>query len=283
MTWRHEVLRLSDRAGGTSGDVSKLPLILQTRMESSRFPGKALKPLAGTTVFEVLLERLRRCRRIESVVIATTDRPADDALAALAGEHGIPCFRGSSEDVLSRVLACAERFGFESFVKLWGDSPLIDPALIDSVVFQTLFRHPDFDYASNNHPSTFPEGQQLELIRTSKLAELAAHHSITTHDREHVTLPFLRANDVVLVNYALSISQHDLGRLVVDFPEDLTFLQDLCVALGADYLDAGYPAMAELLLQRPELSDVNRHHYVAPEEYFRRIELARMADAGGAA
>ena len=107
---------------------------VEARMSSSRLPGKVLLPLYGKPALERLVERARRSKKIEDVVLATTVSPKDDALADWAKKAGVSVFRGSEEDVLLRVLEAAKAFGGEVIVELTGDCPLLDPAHIDELV-----------------------------------------------------------------------------------------------------------------------------------------------------
>ena len=100
--------------------------IVSARMASARFPGKAVVPLAGRPLLEVLLERIASCPLLDSVALATSTNPENDALQALADRLGLPVFRGDEDDVLGRHLQCARRFRAEHVVRVTGDNPLTD-------------------------------------------------------------------------------------------------------------------------------------------------------------
>src|SRR6185503_402596 len=104
---------------------------IEARMRSSRLPGKVLLPIMGRPMLELMVERLRRARLVDDVVIATTDDPSCDPIAEMADRIGISYFRGSEDDVLARVLGAARAYEADVIVETTGDCPLHDARLID--------------------------------------------------------------------------------------------------------------------------------------------------------
>src|SRR5262249_14790677 len=145
-------------------DLTRIIGILQARLASTRLAKKMLLPLGSATVIEYVLERLKRSRAVPMWVLATSTAPEDDVLAALAEARSIPVFRGSASDVLDRLYQCAQRFDASVVVRAGGDNPLLDPAIVDMTV-DAFFESPDrWDYFSNHHPPTFPDGQEIEIV-----------------------------------------------------------------------------------------------------------------------
>src|SRR5258706_2989594 len=105
--------------------------ILQARASSSCLPGKVLKPILGRPMLLHQIDRLRRARALDDIMVATSDEPADDAIEALCASAGVRCFRGSLNDVLDRFYQAALPLKPELVVRLLGDCPLADPELID--------------------------------------------------------------------------------------------------------------------------------------------------------
>lgn len=159
--------------------------IIQARMTSTRLPGKVLMPAAGRPMLAHQVDRVRRASSIDTVCIATTLNADDDPVATLAEEIGVTVFRGSEHDVLDRFVRAAESVGAEIAVRLTGDCPLTDPALVDA------FREsdPPADYATNSFPRTWPIGLDVEVASMAAL-RMANDEATDTYDREHV-MPFL--------------------------------------------------------------------------------------------
>lgn len=171
---------------------------IQCRMRSSRLPGKALLPLAGVPALQRLIERVRRSRRIERVIVATSDHPADDQIAELAERLGAPCYRGSEEDVLGRVVGALRSFDVEVHVELQGDNLVPDPSIIDEVVDYFLAHESECDYVTNGLVTTYPPGSEVAVYTARTLYD-AERLDDGTVPREHVGPHIYRRPDVFRV------------------------------------------------------------------------------------
>lgn len=158
-------------------------LIVFARMGSARLPGKMLADIGGRTLLGRVLDRARRVAGFTLVVATTTDA-ADDPLAAAAAADDVPVFRGDTDDVAGRALACARVHGFTRFGRITGDSPFLDPALYDALFAR--HRAAALDLATNAHPRSFPVGVTAEVIATGALARICAATTEPRH-REHMT------------------------------------------------------------------------------------------------
>lgn len=193
-------------------------------MSSKRFPGKVLKPLLGVPMLLRQVERLRPATTIDRLVVATSSDPSDDVVAALCAQNGIVCYRGSLEDVLDRFYQAARSHHAEYVVRLTGDCPLIDVALLDEVVRFCLAG--GYDYASNAVEPTFPDGLDVEVFRFSCL-ESAWKEARAPSEREHVTLfIYSRPQRFRIGHYK---SSRDLSHLrwTVDEPNDFEFVRQV--------------------------------------------------------
>ena len=199
-----------------------LTVIVQARMGSSRLPGKVLRPLAGRPMLALMLERLAGVQS-GPVVVATSDLDLDTPIATLARELGIPCVRGSETDVLARMTLAARTHRADHIVRLTADCPLTDPHLVDEVVATHLAAQAD--YTSNTLLRTFPDGLDVEVMRTSALED-AAEYARDTAEREHVT-PFIY-RDPDRFRLAAHLGPQDLEdeRWTVDTADDFAFIQD---------------------------------------------------------
>lgn len=223
-----------DRFGVTSGSSQRgAPLnlaILQARMTSSRLPGKVMSPVLGEPMIGRQVERLRRAKRIDRLVVATSTDTSDDPLAAYCESLELTVFRGSLNDVLERYRAAlAQHPQARAVVRLTADCPLTDPSLIDRVIEHHY--EADADYTSNTLGArTYPHGLDTEVIRPGALVEAAAQAS-DAYEREHVT-PYIyrRPETYRLAGVERADSLANL-RWTVDFPEDLIFVRDVYARL----------------------------------------------------
>jgi spore coat polysaccharide biosynthesis protein SpsF len=146
--------------------------ILQARMTSPRLPGKAMSPLRGEPMVWRQVERVRQSRSVTKLVVATSSDPADDPLASFLVARGQTVFRGAAENLTERFMRCVEAAGpVTHVVRIKGDSPFVDPAIIDEVVRLALGAR--VDYASNRVQQTFPKGLEVEAATVQALAHAA--------------------------------------------------------------------------------------------------------------
>ena len=230
--------------------------ILQARASSSRLPGKVLKPILGQPMLARQIERVRRAKSLDALVLATSTGAEDDAVAAVGEAHGNACFRGSLDDVLDRFVGAARAHGARHVVRLTGDCPLADPAVIDAVV--ATYRAAGVDYASNTNPPTFPDGLDVEVVGIGAL-ERAWREARRAAEREHVTL-YIHQNPALfrLANHA---SARDLSamRWTVDTAEDFAFVTAVFEALYPTNPAFSMADVLALLAQRPDLAAGNAH------------------------
>lgn len=234
----------------------KTGVTIEARMTSSRLPGKVLLPLVGRPALERMVERVRRARGIDQIIVATTVNRTDDPIAELAQSLGIGCHRGSEEDVLQRVLDAANAYRIDVIVELTGDCPLIDPEVISAVV--ATYREAGVDYVSNCLSSrTFPLGMETQVFATRVLADVARRTS-SAEDHEHVSLYIYRHPELYsLLNHpAPAHFQSDL-RLTLDTPADYELIRRVYETLYPANPEFGLADILALMKRQPELRSLN--------------------------
>lgn len=241
--------------------------ILQARLSSTRLPGKVLKPILGVPMLLRQIERVRRARGIERLVLATSDDPSDDAIEKLCHENDIECFRGSLNDVLDRFYQAAKDRNPDYVVRLTGDCPLTDPDVIDKVVRHCVAG--GFDYASNTIKPTFPDGLDVEVFRFECL-EAAWREATLPSQREHVT-PFIHQQPgrFKIGNYAGTRNLPHL-RWTVDETLDFELIRQIYESLYPAKPDFNTDDVLALLDRRPELKTLNTA-YARNEGYQRSL------------
>jgi spore coat polysaccharide biosynthesis protein SpsF len=232
-------------------------------MGSSRLPGKVLAEVAGAPVLLHLLERVRAARTPFLLVLATTTAPADEPIADLGHRAGVEVFRGHPTDLLDRHYQVGARYAADAVVKIPSDCPLIDPAAIDRVLRFFGENAGRFDFVSNLHPPTWPDGNDVEVMTMAALST-AWREARRTFEREHTT-PFLWDNPehfrIGNVSWEGGLDLHASHRFVLDYPEDLAFLRAVFAALHRP----GGPVFTlaeilDLLSERPDILALNRTH-----------------------
>ena len=166
-----------------------MQIIIQARMGSNRLPGKMLMPIINKKgALELMIERVSKVQIDHQLIIATTDLQEDNAIEKLCDKLNVNCFRGDSDDVLSRFYNASKYFGkTDIIVRLTGDCPLHDPTVIEKVIH--VFLAKNVDYASNTDPETYPDGLDVSVIGWNAL-EKAFYEAKKISEREHV-VPYI--------------------------------------------------------------------------------------------
>ena len=232
----------------------KIFAILQARMGSTRLPGKALLPIfQGRGALELMLLRLRGCRKLFGLAVATTTETMDDPLEALCRQQGVPCFRGQVDDVLDRYYQAARSCGTpEVLVRLTGDCPLHDPEVVDRVIAR--FLEGGVDYASNVDPPSYPDGLDTEVFSFVTL-ERAWKAAQLKSEREHVT-PYIWNHPDIFRRGNVTNTDNLAGmRWTLDEPRDLDFVRAVYARMGR--VDFGLNDVLDLLAAEPGLAELN--------------------------
>src|SRR5215469_15795806 len=227
-------------------------------MGSTRLPGKVLKPVAGKPLLWHIVHRLKACRLLEDIAVATSVNPADEAIVEWCNQEGVIVVRGPEDDVLARYARAAEKLDADIIVRVSSDAPFIDAGFVDHLVATLIEQDGDYvlleDGAETAHVGVDPFSRRA----LDRLMMDAAHDPAA---KEHVTGYFkLNPGFVKLVRAApYPALARKGGRLTIDTPDDLAFIEALHARSAAR---AGEASLADLLLileREPELNRINAH------------------------
>lgn len=235
-------------------DVGKMKIIatIEARMTSSRLPGKVLMPYVGKSNLEHIIERLRRSKYLDDVVVATTVNKTDDPIVALCKEVGCSVFRGSEEDVMLRVLEAAKSVQGDLIVEITGDCPMIDHRHVDQLI--ELYLESNVDYASNILKRTFPRGFDTQVFSVKTLED-AEKRTQNKADREHVSL-YIYAGETSyrLKNWEAPENLfHPEIEVTLDTREDYELLKDLFERLYSQNTDFSAEDVVRLVMSDENL------------------------------
>lgn len=257
-----------------------LVTVIQARTGSSRLPGKVLMPLAGKPLLVRMVERVLRANLAGTVVIATTNESTDDPIEAICNEYGWNVYRGHPTDLLDRHYQAAKLFQADAVVKIPSDCPLIDPQIIDKVLNVFLESYPAYDFVSNLHPPTYPDGNDVEVMKFSVL-ETAWKEAMLPMEREHTT-PFIwerperfTLNNVAWekgLNYSMSY------RWTIDYPEDFTFISRVYDELYPINPNFGINDILDLLNKKSEIFEINSK-FAGVNWYRNHLDELKTVDA----
>jgi spore coat polysaccharide biosynthesis protein SpsF len=220
-------------------------IIVQARLSSSRLPGKMLKLINGKPILKYVIERLQLCENAGGLIVATSSDESDDAINNLCKRIGVKCFRGELNDVASRFSSLIVEEDINSFVRINGDSPMIDNEIVDHAIY--LFNKGEYDIVTNVFPRSFPKGQSVEVIKTDVFNPVVLE-LMTEEDKEHVTTYFYRnSDDYNILNFSMKPELNHI-QLSVDTEEDFTEADKILKSMGKSH--CAYPLNEILALKK---------------------------------
>jgi len=239
------------------GREPRVVAVVSARMASARYPGKAMAPLAGRPLLEVLLERVASCPLLDSVALATSTREENAPLCAVAQKMGIPVFRGDEDDVLRRTIDCARHMAADHVVRVTGDNPLTDLETLERLVERQLDRGAEYTYVPGD---ALLMGILSEVIARPAL-ERSWERGEARHRSELVTL-YIKENPRAFRIEAVELPPglyRPQYRLTVDEAEDVQLMQALFERLAAPGKIVATREAIALLDAQPELAQINAH------------------------
>jgi spore coat polysaccharide biosynthesis protein SpsF len=257
------MLAAREAGGGSKPGRPKVVAVVQARMGSTRLPGKVLRLIGDRPVLAWMVDRLRAASELDELVVATTYLPIDEPIRALCAELGVLVAAGHPTDLLDRHLKVGRTYKADAIVKIPSDCPLIDPRVVDQVVAEFRRTYPEDAYVSNLHPATWPDGNDVEVIRFDALEE-AWCLATRTFQREHTT-PFIwdqpdrfRVRNVV---WRTGLDLSASHRLTLDYEEDLALIAEVFKALDRPGTPFSVEEIVALLDARPDLRALNAAHH----------------------
>jgi len=239
-------------------------IFLQARMSSTRFPGKVLAQIAGKSVFERTIERLRQVKGASKIVLVTSELPENDRLETEAENLGVAVFRGAEENTLDRFYWAARKFLPDAIVRVTGDCPLIDPELIDEGI--RLFLKKGVDFLSNTHFLSHPHGMQFEITRRKTLFSAWEAQRAQFADEQTFKNAPVNAGSPIMEDESFKkeymVHKPNLAfiRITLDYPEDLELIRRVYELLPEEQRD--FSDIVDLFKKRPELLLINKNRTI---------------------
>jgi spore coat polysaccharide biosynthesis protein SpsF len=257
----------------------RIVAVIQARMGSTRLPGKVLRPVVGQPLLWHIVHRLKASRLIDEIAIATTTNPLDEAIVEFGTAHGITVVRGPEDDVLARFARAAEELDADIIVRVSSDAPFLDARFIDHLVTSMIAQGGDYVLMEEGAPCAHEGVDPMTRRALGKLVMQAGHDPVA---REHVTGYFKLHPNFVPIARAPSYPSlaRDGGRLTIDTPDDLAFVEAVHARLHAKAGEATLSDLLLLLEREPELRAINGHVKQKPVLPAGGLALIRC-DGGG--
>ena len=237
--------------------MSKVVVIIQARMGSTRLPGKVMSEISGKPMLWHVIDRVKKCRNIDLVVVATTTNKKDRVVRDLAEKSGAKAYCGSEDDVLDRYYQAARIFGAEIVVRITADCPLIDPHFADRMVRYFEDNKHKYDYIGMGTPNKYPNGLDTEVFSFGAL-EKAWKDAKLKSEREHVTSYIWKNEELFRIGAIEAEKDLSLFRWTVDEERDLKLVREIYRHLYKEGRLFATDEILELLSRKPELLDINQ-------------------------
>ncbi|MFH2002892.1 MAG: glycosyltransferase family protein, partial [Planctomycetota bacterium] len=257
----------------------KTVCIIQTRMSSTRLPGKVMMNVCGKPIIHHVIDRVLRAKTVDKIVIATTTNPKDDRIVDAIQEYHpkVSVFRGSEEDVLDRYYQCAKAQDADVIVRVTSDCPLLDPDVIDSVT-KIVLEDPSVDFATNYlSKRTFPRGLDTEAFPFRVLERL---HKTATEaaDREHVIYYIHRHPQDFVTKHIEHEQDESANRWTLDVAEDFELIKTVYERLYPANPTFGWIDVLALIKKEPQIPKLNA--YISQKIQEGQIIIALQARMG---
>lgn len=235
----------------------KVVATIEARFASSRLSGKTLLEICGKPTLELIVERLKRSKFIERIVIATTTNPDCDSIEKLSEKLGVGCFRGSEEDVLDRVLRAAKAYEADIIVEITGDETLIDSEIVDETI--EFYLKNKFDYVSNVLNRRYPRGLDTQVFAVDVLEEVSKLTNDPA-DRENVSLYIYEHPERYKLGKVEAPEElnHPDWRWTLDTKEDFNFIKKIYESLYPVKKYFNSYDILRLLKENPRILEINR-------------------------
>jgi spore coat polysaccharide biosynthesis protein SpsF len=240
----------------------KIVTIIQARISSTRLPGKVMLPILGKPLLIRMFERVKSAEQAGEIIIATSTNRDDDEIEKLCELEKIKCFRGHLTDLLDRHYQVGKIFDADAVVKIPSDCPLIDPKVIDKVLHFYIENSDKYDFISNLHPATYPDGNDVEII-SFKALEQAWREAVKYFEREHTT-PYIWENPdkfrVANIEWESGLDYSASHRWTIDFEEDYQLVKNIYEELYPDNPTFSLNDILDLLKRKPEIGNINKKY-----------------------
>ena len=242
----------------------KIAVFIPVRLGSSRLPRKALIEIMGKTLIEHLIDRVKRAKLPNLIVLCTTRKPEDKIFVKIAEKNGVQCFRGNEHDILERFHEAAVEHDVDFIVNVDGDDVFCDPELMDKTAQTFLDTGASFIKWNNLPLGASPIGIKVEALK--KVCEIKDAMNTETGWGMYFTETGLFDVSYLEPDEEL---KHPEIRMTLDYPEDLRFVKEIFKRLYSPGRVFTLREILRLLKKEPAIADINKS---VQEEYWKRFK-----------
>lgn len=238
----------------------KFAATIQARMGSTRLPGKVLKDILGKPMLLWQIERLRESKYLEEIIVATTESKVDDQIVDFCQKNNVSCYRGSENNVIDRIASLLQKFNIINNVECFGDSPLVDPKIIDEYIEIFNKSGGNYDYLSNCIKTSYPPGLEVIIYKSETLINLNDFLDKEDPLREHVGFNITRFPKKFNIKSMVAPIEYTMPDfyLEVDSNDDFILINEIFKHFAnINQLKFYLFDILNLLKKKPELKNIN--------------------------
>ena len=240
--------------------MNKITIVVQARMSSSRLPKKVMLPILGEPLLYRMLERLQQIKRSVKLVVATSTSPDDEEIETFCKSKNITFYRGDLNNLLDRHYQVGLLTEADAVVKIPSDCPLIDPRIIDRLLDFYDENSDKYDFVSNLHPATYPDGNDVEIMSMDCL-KTTWQEAKRPLELEHTT-PYIWENPekfrLANLTWETGLDYSMSHRLTIDYQEDYLFIKRVFEELYPSNPHFSLTDILTLLAEKPEIYQINK-------------------------
>lgn len=239
-----------------------ITIVVQARMSSTRLTGKVMLPILGEPLLFRMIERVKQIKHSVNIVVATSTEKSDNEIVHLCHDKNIMVYQGDLNNLLDRHYQVGLITGADVVVKIPSDCPLIDPSIIDKVIDFYLENSGDFDFVSNLHPATYPDGNDVELM-SFKALEKSWNEATKPIELEHTTPYFWENPDKFKLGNVVWETGLDYSmshRFTIDYEEDYQFIKRIYEELYPSKPKFTLDDILNLIALKPEIYNLNKKY-----------------------
>ena len=209
---------------------NKVSAIIQARFDSQRLPGKVLLKIRNKTILEHVFVRLKKSKRIDEIIVATSNHKNDSKIVNLCKNKKIKYFCGSKNNLVERYLGAAIKYNCKNIVRITADCPLIDPYVIDEII--DIYNKSSYELVSLF--GEFPDGLDVSVLSIKALKKIKLYAK-KNYEKEHILQSvYNNPNKFQFLDYE-KFSKLDKLRLTLDEPKDYDLILKIFDYMKKDF------------------------------------------------
>lgn len=245
----------------------KIGFLITARLKSTRLPKKLILKINGREVIAWMIDRLKQCKILDEIIIATSKNPQDNELCEIANRENIKCFRGSESDVLERLYLAAKKYELDYIINITADCPLVAFDFIENVAEE--YKKTDADLITIY---TLPHGFYIYGIKIQALKRILEIKNDTDTEIWGGYFSDTGLFKVIDIEIPATEFQRKNYRLTLDYPDDYEFFKAVFNRLGEETYKKSSREIIEFLDKHPEIVKINEY---CEEMYQKRWESQR--------